>query len=158
MGSVTVRRMEKADLPEVVRIENENFSTPWRADDFAEYMVGDYAIFLVAEENGAIAGYIGAILSRFEGDITNVSVSPERMHEGIGTLLVSELLKRTDERRVDRIFLEVRPSNRHAIRLYEKARFQQVGVRKRYYRLPVEDALVMVRDRECPDEQFTQKG
>lgn len=147
MDGVTIRPMCREDLDEVDRIERTNFSTPWRMEDFAGYLTEKNAVFLTAEENGEVAGYIGAILTDYEGDITNVSVRPDRMHRGIGTALVSEILTRIDARGVGRMFLEVRRSNVNAIRLYSEAGFAEAGLRKHYYRLPDEDAIVMMRER-----------
>ncbi|MCI1328358.1 MAG: ribosomal protein S18-alanine N-acetyltransferase [Lachnospiraceae bacterium] len=147
MEHIEIRPMRREDLYEVERIERTNFSTPWRLIDFAGYLADKNAIFLAASGDGGVVGYIGAILTDYEGDITNVSVRPDRMHRGIGTMLLGELLSRIDARGVARMFLEVRQSNAHAIRLYSEAGFVCVGTRKNYYRLPDEDAIVMARDR-----------
>lgn len=145
--TIRIRPMCRDDLDMVDGIERTNFSTPWRVNDFAGYLVDRNAIFLAAEENDEVVGYIGSILTEYEGDITNVSVRPDQMHRGIGTMLVNELLTETDARGVARMFLEVRRSNAHAIRLYQGAGFVRVGVRKNYYRRPDEDAIVMARGR-----------
>jgi ribosomal-protein-alanine N-acetyltransferase len=151
MSGILIRPMSREDLDEVDRIERTNFSTPWRTADFAGYLKEKNAIFLTASEDNEVIGYIGAILTDYEGDITNVSVRPDRMHRGIGTMLVREILSEIDARGVVRMFLEVRRSNANAIRLYSEAGFISVGVRKNYYRLPDEDAIVMARDRMAGD-------
>lgn len=107
------------------------------------------------KETGAVAGYIGFYGVPDEGDITNVSVKKEFRNRGIGTLLLSELIRETGRRGFRKIFLEVRRSNKEAIGLYERNGFRQVGVRRKYYDAPVEDALIMMRDEEESKNVFT---
>ena len=101
-------------------------------------------VFLVAEENNKILGYIGMYLSIDEGEITNVAVSPEMRCHGIGGMLLAEAKKEAESRSVGRIVLEVRCSNDSAIRLYERNGFVNHGVRKGFYELPKEDAYIMI--------------
>lgn len=153
-----IRPMRGSDLDEVAEIEKENFSVPWKKEDFSGYIDFAYAIFLTAEEDGKVAGYIGAIVTDEEGDIVNVSVRPDRMGAGLGTALVRCLLHETDGRGIARVFLEVRESNERAIRLYEAAGFRQVGIRKDYYQKPTEDALLMRRDLGAGLSQTRRNG
>lgn len=144
---MTVREMTWDDLEQVVEIENENFSVPWTETGFFTYLMRSDALFLVAEkeEEEQVAGYIGIIMAADEGDITNVSVKKELQSQGIGTMLIQELASRTKEMGVEKIFLEVRESNAVALALYEKQGFERMGVRKNYYKDPVEDAITMCR-------------
>lgn len=144
-----IRAMQVSDLAQVVPIETANFSKPWTRADFETYLDREEGLFLTAEEDGQVLGYIGVILVAPEGDITNVSVREESKGQGIGRALVEALLERTKERGIETLFLEVRKSNVPAIRLYTKQGFEEIGVRKNYYEAPVEDALIMRR--EAPD-------
>ena len=101
-------------------------------------------VFLVAEENNRIIGYIGMYLAMDEGEITNVAVAPVERCHGVGGMLLTELLKIAENKGVARIVLEVRASNDSAIRLYERNGFVQCGMRKGFYEFPKEDAYVMV--------------
>lgn len=141
-----VRDMQTGDLEQVMPIEEANFSVPWTKSDFTTYLNRDDGLFLVAEAEGRILGYCGVILVPPEGDITDVSVSLEARGRGVGRLLLEELVKRTEEKGVHTLFLEVRKSNEAAIRLYSKQGFSEVGLRKNYYEAPVEDALIMTRE------------
>ncbi len=58
-------------------------------------------------------------------------------------MLMEEMEKRGIQKKVDVFFLEVRESNDAARRLYEKMKYKQIGIRKRFYERPVEDAIVM---------------
>ena len=125
-------------------MEKENFTMPWSEQSFADSLKQEEALFLVAEEEGRGFGYIGIYLSFDEGEITNVSVDGVQRNRGIGNALVEQLKKEAKERKVERIFLEVRVSNEPAIHLYEKQGFEKVGSRKNFYEKPREDAWVMM--------------
>lgn len=141
-----IRKMEARDVSGVARIEQENFSMPWSEKAFMDSLSQEEALFLVAEEEDRVLGYIGIYLSFEEGEITNVSVDSSSRNKGVGSELVEQLKKEAQARGTEKIFLEVRVSNEPAIRLYEKQGFEQVGCRKNFYEKPREDAWVMMCD------------
>lgn len=138
-----IRRMRSDDLSEVVRIENDNFSMPWSMKSFEDSLSRDYNIYLVAEEDGKIAGYCGMLLSPFEGQINNVCVDKAFRCRGIGSKMLKSLLETGKERGITEFTLEVRKSNEKAIALYEKLGFVSEGIRKGFYDRPKEDAVIM---------------
>lgn len=142
---MTIRDMQIDDLEQVMPIETENFSVPWTKTGFFSFLIREDAIFLVAEDDQEILGYCGVLTVLDEGDITNVAVRKDRQGEGIGKLLVQELIKKASDAGVTTIHLEVRESNTPAIRLYEKLGFERLGVRRNYYEAPAEDGIMMVR-------------
>ena len=150
-ASVRIREMTIDDLEQVMPIEEANFSVPWTKNGFFTYLIRDDALFLVAEEAGCILGYCGVIMVPDEGDITNVSVDARRRGEGIGRLLVEELIRKAEQHGVTKLFLEVRVSNEAAIRLYQRQGFVKEGIRMNYYEEPKEDALIMSRGRITED-------
>ncbi len=83
-----------------------------------------------------------------EGELANLSVAPEARRGGVARRLLAALLKEAAEAGVLHVFLEVRESNEGAIALYRGAGFHQVGVRRRYYTAPTEDAQIMTRELE----------
>jgi len=141
---ITVREMLIDDLQQVMVIENANFAVPWTEMGFFSFLMRAEAMFLVAEDGNEIVGYCGLITVLDEGDITNVAVKQSRQGEGIGKLLVSELITRGAKAGVTTIHLEVRTGNEKAISLYQKMGFVQIGIRKNYYENPVEDAITMI--------------
>lgn len=145
-----IREMKLTDLDQVLPIETENFSLPWKENDFSFYLTKGGALFLVAEEDDHILGYCGVILTPPEGDITNVSVGSAFRGKGAGLALVQEMLKQTEARGITTLFLEVRKSNDPAIGLYRKLGFTDVCIRKNYYEYPLEDALIMTRVSDSP--------
>ena len=137
-----IRRMTIEDIQAVVEIEKKCFSLPWSEKSFEDSISREDTIFLVCEE-GSITGYIGMYISFDEASITNVAVSPEFRKRGYGEQLVAEAKLTAKEANAESIFLEVRVSNEPAISLYKKMGFEELGIRKKFYEHPVEDAIIM---------------
>ena len=142
---MTIREMQGEDLTQVMELEESLFSVPWTKEGFFSFLMRDNTLFLVVEENGKILGYCGVLLVLDEGEITNVAVCRQRQREGIGQFLLSGLFLLLRERGIRVLHLEVRESNRTAIRLYERMGFQKDGLRRNYYTDPSEDAVLMTR-------------
>lgn len=140
---VTIRPMTEEDLLQVETIEQESFSLPWSFDAFKSTLDREDTLYLVAEEESVILGYCGMYISFDEGEIPNVAVKKEFRSQGIGEVMMNELLSRAGERGVCSAFLEVRKSNEAAKRLYEKLGFEEAGIRKNFYEFPKEDAVIM---------------
>lgn len=138
-----VRPMTEQDLDEVVEIENTAFSQPWTKQGFLDTLRNKDTLYLVAEENGEILGYLGLWQYFEEADITNVAVKSTARRKGVGTALLEEIIKQAEVRGITVLTLEVRKSNEAAIRLYEKQGFQSVGIRPGFYDMPREDAVMM---------------
>ena len=140
---VMIRPMTEEDLLQVETIEQESFSLPWSFDAFKSTLNREDTLYLVAEEESVILGYCGMYISFDEGEIPNVAVKKEFRSQGIGEVMMNELLSRAGERGVCSAFLEVRKSNEAAKRLYEKLGFEEAGIRKNFYEFPKEDAVIM---------------
>lgn len=139
-----IRTMQKGDVAAVAALEAQIFSMPWSAAGFADTLLREDVIFLVAYEQDELLGYVGIYCTLDEGEITNVAVAPAARRRGIARALLTELKQQLACRNVARIVLEVRVSNEPAIRLYEKLGFSMLGVRKNFYEKPTEDAYIMV--------------
>ena len=138
-----LREMLVEDLEQVMKIEHQLFSVPWTKEGYFTFLTRDDTMFLVVEEKGKILGYCGLLMVLDEGDVTNVAVCRERQREGIGSFLVSSLLRLAGDQGISMIHLEVRSGNETAIRLYERLGFQRDGIRRNYYSDPEEDAVLM---------------
>ena len=137
-----IRRMTLQDIPAVVEIENQCFSLPWSEKSFEESLTREDTIFLVCEDS-CVTGYMGLYLSFDEASVTNVAVSPLFRKKGYGEALVEKAKELAKEAGAECIFLEVRQSNVPALYLYKKLGFENVGIRKKFYEHPVEDAIIM---------------
>lgn len=138
-----IRPMEDRDISTVEQIEKSIFSLPWSAKSFEDAANTPENVYLVCECTGEIAGYCGMWTVLGEGNITNIAVSPSYRRSGVAEALLKELERRARLKDVTIFFLEVRQSNEAAKRLYEKLGYSPIGVRKRFYEKPVEDAIVM---------------
>lgn len=128
-------------MPAIAQLEQSCFSAPWSEAMLAEEL--GQGIFLVAEHEGAVLGYLGCKTVLDEGYITNVAVQPDCRRQSIGERLLNELLLHAQEARLAFVTLEVRAGNAAAISLYEKVGFAKVGERRGFYRNPPENAVLM---------------
>lgn len=143
-GTFPVRRAEEKDLPALAEIERTCFSVPWSEGALADTLHSPLAVLLAAEApSGEIAGYMGMYLLGEDADVTNVAVLPAFRRQGIADAILSAAETVCRERGVTALHLEVRASNDPALRLYEKHGFTRDGVRRRYYKNPAEDAVLM---------------
>jgi [ribosomal protein S18]-alanine N-acetyltransferase len=139
-----VAAMSVADIPAVQRIERESFRSPWPSYAFRQELeTNRLARYVVVCDGSEIVGYAGLWLMVDEAHVTTFAVAPERRREGIGEVLLGEVLTLSSEIGATVATLEVRASNMPARKLYEKYGFQPVGVRRRYYTDDNEDALIM---------------
>ena len=138
---MTVVPMAERHLAALAEIEKACFHAPWSADMLREEL--GKGIFLVAEREGAAAGYVGCQTVLDEGYITNVAVSPACRRQGVARALLDALKRRAAEKGLAFVTLEVRASNAAAIALYEGAGFRPVGTRRNFYTAPAEDAVLM---------------
>ena len=105
-----------------------------------------HAIFLVAEDSARrIGGYVITMAVTDESEVLNIAVDPERRGAALGALLLDAALAEAEKRGARSTFLEVRESNEPALRLYRSRGFEEISRRRRYYKSPVEDALVLRR-------------
>ena len=140
--------MNESHVAQVAELEKICFSDPWSENSVASELKNPLSCWLVAEEEGVVAGYIGSQTVMDESDMMNVAVHPDHRRKGIAAALVNELVEALKKRESHCLTLEVRASNEPAKALYEKLGFTQVGLRKNYYRNPKEDALILRKEWE----------
>lgn len=138
-----IREMTAEDLDAVAGMESENFTTPWKKDDFDDLLDCDDRGCMVAEEEGEIVGCVVYHDILGDVDITNVQVKEAFRGRGIGRKLMEAALEKARSVGGKEFTLEVRASNKAAISLYESLGFVEEGKRKNFYSDPVEDAIIM---------------
>ena len=141
-----IRTMHELDVPVVVSIERSAYQFPWSEGIFRDCLRVGYLCRLVAV-GADIAGYGIMSMGAGEAHILNVCVRDDFRGRGIGRQLMLYLIDRARTAGMYEAFLEVRPSNTIAARLYHALGFQQVGVRRGYYQATNgrEDAAVLRR-------------
>lgn len=137
-------KMTESQVEAVARLEAQVFSTPWSKQALMDTLLEEHILFYTALADEDVAGYCGIYLAADEGEITNVAVAPPFRRHKVAQELLEKTMTKAYEKGARKIFLEVRSQNEPAIRLYQKAGFYQIGVRKNYYQKPQDDALVMM--------------
>lgn len=143
MTDYTIRQMKTEDAEALGRLDKLCFSVPWSEKSFRDEAQNDKAVYLVAEENGEIIGYIGFWNIIDEGHITNICVHPDKRRRKIASALLEMAARTAIKNKLVLLTLEVRCSNAAAKGLYESFGFVEVGRRRAYYTQPVEDAVIM---------------
>lgn len=146
MAELILRKGVPGDVDQMEILEQQCFSVPWSKDSLLyELAENPLALYVVAEVEGRVAGYVGVWTIVDEGHITNVAVSPDFRGRHIGMALIDTMIDVTEKQGVKSYTLEVRASNAPAIGLYKKFGFVSEGLRKGYYEDNGEDAIIMWR-------------
>jgi len=148
-----LRPAAEGDLSQVAQIERSCFGDPWSEESFRRLVGVPPAIFLVAlfPPDNAIAGYVVAFSVEEDAEVLNVAVEPRFRGKGLAGQMLDGALIELGGRGVRTAFLEVRESNSAARALYKSRGFLEIGRRSKYYRRPVEDALVLRRTLEVAE-------
>jgi [ribosomal protein S18]-alanine N-acetyltransferase len=138
-----IRPMLEIDLPEVAAVEQKSYAFPWSENIFRDCLRVGYTCRAL-DLAGQVIGYGVMSLGAGEAHILNVCVREEFRTVGFGRRMLEHLMERAAAG-VSEAFLEVRPSNLAAIRLYQRLGFEQIGIRRGYYQAPDgrEDAIVL---------------
>ena len=140
------RKMTIADADSVAALDLKSFgdSDAWSAEYFFYAAQNERAEFLVVESDRKIVACAGADIFADAAEIVSFAVDPDRRNQGIGTRLLAKLIEVVKNRGASVFILEVRPSNKVAIKLYEKFGFQIVDREENYYW--DEDAWIMAKE------------
>jgi len=140
---VAVRLAASPDLVRVVEIERASFSDPWSAAAFRSALDEERINFHVAVRDGVVVGYAVSWCVVDEAELANLAVVPTLRGQRVGAALLDRAMADARAAGCVVMHLEVRESNAAARALYQSRGFGMVGRRKRYYREPVEDALIL---------------
>jgi len=141
-----LRPMSEEDLEFVMENENRAYEFPWSETIFQDCLHVGYCSW-VLECDGVIIAHTVMSVAAGEAHILNICVHPDYQGQGLGRKLVMHLLELVLDHNVDMIFLEVRPTNFSAIKLYLDVGFDEIGMRRNYYpaKMGREDALVFAK-------------
>ena len=139
-----IRKIEEKDLPAVRELELQCFSDPWTETMLRDMLDSELDESLVLEiaDSRSISGYANVRVLGDEAELMRICIAPAYRGKGWSAPLLEEALKEMLRRGASSATLEVRAGNTPAIRLYERHGFQKEGLRKNYYRDPVEDAAI----------------
>jgi ribosomal-protein-alanine N-acetyltransferase len=128
---------------DILETERDSFPSPWSSHAFRQEINRAVSHLWALISDDALAGYICFWMVSGEIHLMNLAVHPLRREKGLGFYLLTQMIETGKSHGVESIWLEVRPSNRIARLLYEKAGFREIGRRPRYYTDTNEDAIVM---------------
>jgi ribosomal-protein-alanine N-acetyltransferase len=139
----------EGDIADITAIEQRAFSDPWSERSFRDVLAHSRMYFAcVRDQNDgytapSVLGYVVAWFAGGQGEIANLAVDDTVRGRGFGSALLDAALEEARRHATEEVFLEVRSSNLRARQLYESRGFLEVGRRARYYRRPVEDAIIL---------------
>ena len=151
-----IELMTADHVPQIAELEKICFNDPWSEKSIASELDNRLSLWLVAMDGDRVAGYVGSQSVLGETDMMNIAVHPDFRRRGIAEELVMKLVEELKVRGNHSLMLEVRVSNDPARKLYDKMGFQQVGLRKNYYRNPKEDACILRKEFEYEQDQTLQ--
>lgn len=141
-------RMQSSDLDEVASLEASVFpeNSAWSRQSFENSLADGYDAWVLRNTAGLLIGYSVCMKVLDETQLLTIAVDKMQQGKGYGKQLMGDLIARAKRLGAVSLFLEVRPSNLSARHVYQKMGFEQVGLRKQYYRTDTaerEDALVL---------------
>ena len=139
-----IRLMQSADLKAVAGVERAAYQYPWSLGIFRDCLLAGYYC-LVLDVAASVTGYGVMSIAAGEAHLLNLCVHPSAQRLGYGRRLLNSMLLKASDAEADKMFLEVRPSNEAALRLYRSVGFEQIGIRPAYYQAENgrEDAIIL---------------
>ena len=142
---ITILPATTDHVADIHAIERKTFSEPWSSCAISQEIENKHSICFSAWDtvNRTVVGYVTMRHIINEGHISNIAVSQKYQQQGIGTMLLTTLIRAAIDCEMIGLTLEVRVSNQAALALYRKHGFVEEGRRKNYYAYPNEDAIIM---------------
>lgn len=141
-----IAKMTLDDLNSIKDNLISDFDDFWNYSVFKSELESDSSHYLVVKDNSKIIGFAGIKVTVPDCDIMNIVVKKDFRNQGIGSLLLKELINLSKSLNVKNLFLEVNERNTPAILLYNKFGFNKISIRKNYYKN--DTAIVMKLDLE----------
>ena len=139
-----LRPMHASDLDRIMEIEPVIYTHPWTRGNFEDSMRVGYSCWVI-DCGGVVTGYGVLMIGVREAHLLNLSIAPEWQRRGLGRTLLEHFVRIGRDSDAQQMFLEVRPSNTSARRMYADYGFRDVSVRRGYYPAAGgrEDAILM---------------
>ncbi len=154
----TIREARSEDASALWETEELSFPDPWSEADFGNLLSAPGVEGWICWAGTRLSGYVIVRSAGEEAEILNLAVAPEFRRRRVALRLLGRGLETLLERGVHKVFLEVRRSNGAARALYHRLGFALAGVRRGYYRKPLEDAMVLRRRLRSSNENDPLEG
>lgn len=141
---IKISKMIIDDLNKISPVLLTEFDDFWNYNIFKSELENENSKYVVAKNNDEIVGFAGIWISIDEAHVTNIVTKKDLRKNGIGSILLEELINLSKTLNLVSITLEVNENNLDAIKLYEKFGFEKLGIRKKYYN-NTDNALIMTK-------------
>ena len=142
--TLRIARLRRRDLRALMQIENVAFPEPWSPTVFSsELVLRNGRLYQGAWAGDDLAGYIGFMIVGDEAHMTTIATAPGYRRAGVATTMIVDAFRTLVADGIRHVSLEVAANNEPAQMLYRRFGFAPVGVRKNYYPVTGQDALVM---------------
>lgn len=138
-----VRNMTESDIEAIVSMEKAVFSDAWTAKGIRDTYNQSHAFVMTAEVENKLAGYCIVYFVLDEGEIARIAVDNCFRRQGVGRKLLEQVENTCKEKGIIRLMLDVRESNESARAFYKSLGFKEDGVRRNFYEMPKENAVLM---------------
>lgn len=138
------RPMRADDLDWIMEAERQIYPFPWTPGNFRDSLSAGYNCWVCEVEQAAV-GYAVVMIAAGEAHLLNLGIARDWQGQGLGRRFLRHLIGMARGHRAEIMFLEVRPSNKAALRLYASEGFNEISVRRNYYPAANgrEDAVMM---------------
>lgn len=137
------RKTTELDAKQIAELEKNIFADAWSEKGIGDTMNQSQAFITVAEEAGEIAGYCIIYYALDEAEIARIATGEKWRRRGVARQLLDYTCECCRERNVERLLLDVRESNKAARAFYDDYGFGVDGIRKNFYDMPKEHAVLM---------------
>ena len=147
MNNICVLPMEREHCEQVAQVAKNNLPERLSLESLLDVLRYEHNHFYLAYDNQKelVIGFAGMMIIVDEAELLYIAVEPPYRNQGIGQLLMDQVIDEAKNHHAKRLLLEVRESNRVAQSFYRKNDFDVIAGRKEYYKNPTEDALIMER-------------
>lgn len=146
-GTDLVLPMSTKDLSAVVELELQSQAFPWSRRNFEDALSANYPAWVIRRD-AQLIGFCVAMPTTDDIHVLVIAVAGDLRRAGVGSMLLGQIYRYAEMSALNRVLLEVRPSNERAMAFYIKQSFTEIGRRKGYYpsaKGQREDAIVMAR-------------
>lgn len=143
---LTVRNMQLSDASEIAELERKAFSDAWTEKGILDTFHQKQAFVVVGEMDGKVVGYCIMYYVLDEGEIARIAVDDTCKRQGVGRAILKRVEDICREKEITRILLDVREGNDTARAFYRNYGFAEDGIRKNFYEMPKEHAVLMSKD------------
>jgi len=140
---LNVRNVREDDIKKIAKLEQLTFLDAWTEKSIQETFLQPQAFIVIAETEEVLAGYCVIYYVLDEGEIARIAVNPTLRRQGVGRKILDYVKSVCEEKRITTLLLDVRESNESARSFYKTYGFVEDGVRKNFYDMPKEHAVLM---------------